>query len=153
MEAIQASGTALPLADDHFEVVLCVAVMHHIAEPEGVRQTLGEMVRVTRSGGLVVVWDHNPRNPYWRSLMRRVPQDTGEERLVPEEELVAGLEAAGAGIVASVQSGLVPDFVPPRLIGAAAAVERAVEATPGVRRRCAHNVVVARKPSGRTPAA
>ncbi len=41
--------------------------------------------------------------------------------------------------------GLVPDFVPLRLLGAAAALERVVEATPGLRRVCAHNVVLATK--------
>ena len=42
------------------------------------------MVRVARPGGRILVWDHNPRNPYWGRLMARVPQDTGEERLIPE---------------------------------------------------------------------
>jgi hypothetical protein len=36
--------------------------------------------------------------------------------------------------------------VPRAAIGAAAAVERAVERTPGLRRLCAHNVVLAIKP-------
>ncbi len=72
------------------------------------------MVRVCRPGGRVLHWDHNPRNPYWRLLMARVPQDTGEERLVPEEEVTSALRAAGAEVVLSTQLGFVPDFVPPR---------------------------------------
>jgi hypothetical protein len=94
----------------------------------------------------VLVWDHNPRNPYWRSLMARVPQDTGDERLIPEDEVLAGLTGAGARIERSEQLGFVPEFVPRAAIGAAAAVERAVERTPGLRRLCAHNVVLAIKP-------
>ena len=47
----------------------------------------------TRPGGRVLVWDHNPRNPYWGRLMARVPQDTGEERLIPEAG--GGRRAAG----------------------------------------------------------
>ena len=43
-----------------------------------------------------MVWDHNPRNPYWPYLMKRVPQDIGEERLIGLEELLGGLEAGGA---------------------------------------------------------
>jgi SAM-dependent methyltransferase len=140
-----ASGTDLPFSDDSFDLVYCVAVMHHIADPAPVRATLGEMVRVARPGGRVLIWDHNPRNPYWRRLMARVPQDTGDERLIPEAELVDGLRAAGAEIAASAQLGLVPDFVPPAVLGAAAAVERAAEHTPGLRRLCAHNVVLAIK--------
>ena len=140
-----ASGTDLPFPDGSFDLVLCVAVMHHVAGAGAVRATLGEMVRVARPGGRVLVWDHNPRNPYWRSLMARVPQDTGDERLIPEHELLAGLRAAGAEIALSEQLGLVPDFVPRAALATAAAVERGVEHTPGLRRLCAHNVVLAIK--------
>lgn len=145
VEAVHGSGTALPFEDDSFDLVTCVAVLHHVAEPGAVRETLGEMVRVVRPSGVVVVWDHNPRNPYWKSLMARVPQDTGEERLIPEQELLSGLCAAGAEIVSSDQLGLVPDFTPAALLGVAAGVERLVERIPLVRRLAAHNVVVARK--------
>ena len=146
--ATTASGTALPFDDDSFDLVLCVAVMHHIADPDAVRQTLGEMVRVSRPGGRVLVWDHNPRNPYWGRLMARVPQDTGEERLIPEHELLEGLRAGGAEIVLTTQLGMVPDFTPRRAVRAAAALERLAERTPGVRRLAAHNVVLASKAAG-----
>ena len=119
--------------------------MHHVAEPADVRQTLIEMVRVARPGGRILIWDHNPRNPYWGRLMAKVPQDTGEERLIPEDEVIGGLRAGGGRILSSTQLGLVPDFVPPRAMGAAVAVERAVERTPLVRRLGAHNVVLATK--------
>ena len=140
-----ASGTALPFADASFDLVLSVAVLHHIADAGEVRRTLAEMVRVTRPGGRVLVWDHNPRNPYWGTLMRRVPQDTGEERLIPESEVVAGLRAAGADVLASTQLGWVPDFAPPRTMGAAAALEQTLERIPLVSNLGAHNVVLAAK--------
>jgi SAM-dependent methyltransferase len=140
-----ASGTDLPFDDDAFDLVYCVAVMHHIAAPGDVRETLREMVRVARPGGRILVWDHNPRNPYWKSLMARVPQDTGEERLIPEAEVVAGLRAGGAEVELSAPLGFVPDFVPPAALGVAAAAERGVERTPLLRRLCAHNVVLAVK--------
>ncbi len=138
-------GTALPFGDGVFDLTYCVAVMHHVADEGAVRRTLGEMARVTCKGGQVLVWDHNPRNPYWPYLMKRVPQDTGDERLVPEDEIVAGLVAGGAEPVLRAQLGLVPDFVPRPLVAAMAAAERAVEALPGLRRLCAHNVVLAEK--------
>ena len=138
-------GHALPFPDDTFDLAYSVAVMHHIADPELVRRTLAEMVRVARAGGRVLVWDHNPLNPYWPLLMRRVPQDSGAERLVPMAELIAGLTAAGAEIVRAERLGLIPEFVPRRLLGLAARIERGVEATPGLRRFCAHNVVLAVK--------
>ena len=120
--------------------------MHHVADPDDVRATLIEMSRVSRPGGRVLIWDHNPRNPYWGRLMARVPQDTGDERLISEQELLDGLRAGGAQIVESRQLGLVPDFTPPGAMRAAAALERGVERTPLVHRLGAHNVVVASKP-------
>ncbi len=145
IEAVVGSGTSLPFPDDHFDLVLTVAVMHHIADPGDVRRTLGEMVRVAKPGGRVLVWDHNPRNPYWGRLMGKVPQDTGEERLIPEDEVLGGLTAAGARILSSDQLGMVPDFVPRPALRAAAAAESLVERTPLVRRLGAHNVILAAK--------
>lgn len=148
--AVVGGGEALPFADGVFQLTYCIAVMHHVAEPDAVRRTLIEMARVTRPGGHVVVWDHNPRNPYWPLLMRRVPQDTGAERLIPEHEILAGLAAGGALPTLTAQLGLVPDFAPRALLPATAAVERVVEAVPGLRRLAAHNVVLAVKSAPRT---
>ncbi len=141
----EGSATELPFADGSFDLTMCVAVMHHIAEPDAVHRSLGEMVRVTRPGGLILVWDHNPRNLYWKNLMARVPQDDGTERLIPEVEILTGLADGGAKVVRSDQLGLVPDFVPPRLLGLAAGTERLIEKVPGARRLCAHNVVLAQR--------
>jgi SAM-dependent methyltransferase len=143
VKAVHGSGTALPFEDAQFDFIVSVAVMHHIADPADVRATLAEIVRVCKPGGRIVIWDHNSRNPYWRILMARVPQDTGEERLIPEAELTGGLTAAGATIRSSEQLGMVPDFVPPWALGAAAAFERAVERTPLLQQLAAHNVVLA----------
>jgi ubiquinone/menaquinone biosynthesis C-methylase UbiE len=147
VRAVKGSGTALEFPDDSFDLVYCVAVMHHIAAADDVRRTLAEMVRVAKPGGRVLIWDHNPRNPYWRLLMARVPQDTGEERLIGADELLDGLVAAGAEPVLVARLGMVPDFTPRALIGAAAAAERVAEVTPLVRGICAHNVVLASKRS------
>jgi SAM-dependent methyltransferase len=146
VNAVQASGTELPFADDSFELVLTVATMHHIATPGAVRRTLAEMIRVSRPGGRVLIWDHNPRNPYWSSLMGRVPQDNGDERLISEAEIVDGLQIAGASVLDVRQLGLVPDFAPPQLLDTAATVERVVERMPYLRTLGAHNVVLASKP-------
>jgi SAM-dependent methyltransferase len=140
--AVVGDGTALPFRDGAFALVYCVAVLHHVAHPDAVRRTLLEMARVTRPGGAILVWDHNPRNPYWPLLMRRVPQDSGAERLIP------GLSAGGARVTASAQLGFMPDFAPRPLVGTVAALERLVEATPGLRRLCAHNVVLATRTGG-----
>src|SRR4051794_41162185 len=144
--AVEGSGTALPFGDDGFDLVLSVATFHHIADPGEVRRTLSEMVRVARPGGRILVGAHTPPTRSWPRWMARVPQDTGEERLVPAEEVVSGLRGGGAEIVRTEQLGLVPDFVPPAGLRAAAAVERGIERTRLIGRLGAHNVVLAAKP-------
>lgn len=137
------SGDDLPYDGGSFDLVVTVAALHHVADPDAVRGTLVEMARVVRPGGRIVVWDHNPRNPYWKLLMARVPQDDGSERLIPEREVLTGLAAGGAKVLSSEPLGFVPDFIPPRALAAMAKAEGAVERTPLLRRLCAHNVVVA----------
>ena len=142
---VHARGEHLPFPDDTFDLTYCVAVMHHVADPKDVRDTLMEMTRVTRPGGHVLVWDHNPRNPYWPILMKRVPQDTGAERLIPEREILEGLVAGGASPTIVRSLGFMPDFTPPALLSLVASAERLVEKAPLLNRLCAHNVILAVK--------
>ena len=142
---VQASGTDLPFPDDSFTLTYCIAVLHHIAEKDAVHKTLMEMVRVTKPGGRILIWDHNPRNPYWPILMRRVPQDTGAERLIPEKEVLDGLIDGGARIAMSKPLGFIPDFMPKPLMPIGRIAEGVVESVPGLNRLCAHNVVLAVK--------
>ncbi len=142
-EATEALTWMLPFADSSFDVVFCIAVLHHIADAVQVRRTIREMVRVTRPGGKLVIWDHNPRNPYWPILMARCPQDTGDERLIPEEEILLALRDSGVEEVLCRQTGFVPDFIPAGLMPLARRLERLVERTPLLQRLCAHNVIVA----------
>jgi SAM-dependent methyltransferase len=144
VSAALGSGTDLPFEDDRFDLSLTVATLHHIADPKAVRETLHEMVRVTRPGGRILVWDHNPLNPYWRVIMSRVPQDDGSERLVPEREIVEGLQDAGAEVLLTRRLGFVADLTPRSLIRPAGRLEGLAERTPGLRQISAHNVVLAR---------
>lgn len=138
--------TALPFAPNSFDLALTVATLHHLETPERVATTVREMARVVKPGGFVVLWDHNPANPYWPILMKRVPQDSGDERLVPLAELVHDIRDAGLAPHRVFRSGFTPDFLPAALSGVWGWVEKAVEVTPGVNILAAHNVVVARKP-------
>jgi SAM-dependent methyltransferase len=138
--------TALPFPEDTFDLALTVATLHHLETPGRVAATVGQMARVVRPGGFVVLWDHNPANPYWPILMKRVPQDSGDERLVPLAELLADVQQAGLQPYRVMRSGFTPDFLPARLAQPWRWVERAVEITPGLNALAAHNVVVARKP-------
>jgi SAM-dependent methyltransferase len=143
--AYAAATTALPFADNSFDLALTVATLHHLETPDRVARTVSEMGRVVKHGHFVVLWDHNPSNPYWPILMKRVPQDSGDERLVPLAELLAAVRAAGLAPHRVFRSGFTPDFLPALLARPWRWVERAVEVTPGVNVLAAHNVVVARK--------
>jgi SAM-dependent methyltransferase len=140
-----ATTTVLPFADDSFDLALTVATLHHLETPRRVADTVEEMARVVTPGGFVVVWDHNPANPYWPILMKRVPQDSGDERLVPLEEILADARAVQLTPFRVFRSGFTPDFLPAWLARPWAWVERLVEVTPGLNTLAAHNVVVARK--------
>jgi len=52
IEAVQAPAEALPFGDGEFDAVLCIDALHHFHEQDA---ALGEMVRVLRPGGALVV--------------------------------------------------------------------------------------------------
>ena len=56
-------GERLPFRDGAFDLAITVATLHHITDPGRIAETIAEMCRVTRAGGHVVVWDHNPTTP------------------------------------------------------------------------------------------
>jgi SAM-dependent methyltransferase len=141
-----AYSSALPFEDGVFDLSLSVATMHHLETPERVADTIAEMGRVVRPGGYVLIWDHNPLNPYWPILMKRVPQDHGDERLVSVWELLDAVRAAGLKPVEAARTGLVPDFMPGALMPIWTRVEAFVESNPVLSLFAAHNVVVAQKP-------
>src|SRR5213079_2165552 len=54
-------GDQLPYADGSFDLSFAVCVLHHV--PPGERPSLVEEIRrVTRPGGLVAIFEHNPWN-------------------------------------------------------------------------------------------
>jgi ubiquinone/menaquinone biosynthesis C-methylase UbiE len=62
-------GDILPFADSSFDAAFTICVMHHVP-PDRWRKFASEMVRVVRAGGLVLVFEHNPRNPLTRYVVR-----------------------------------------------------------------------------------
>ena len=89
-----ADGTQLPFGDGAFDVAFTVCVLHHI---EAARRSkfARELVRVTRRGGLVVVFEHNPLNPLTRLAVSRCTFDE-DSVLLGRRETRRLLRAAGA---------------------------------------------------------
>ena len=73
-------GSRLPFADDSFDVAFTICVMHHVP-PADWAAFMAEMRRVVRSGGLVVVFEHNPLNPLTRVSVSRCAFDENVELL------------------------------------------------------------------------
>lgn len=67
-------GEELPYASDTFDLTFTICVMHHVP-PHRWSDFASEMARVTRPGGLVVVFEHNPINPLTRVAVNRCEFD------------------------------------------------------------------------------
>ncbi|MEO8504971.1 MAG: methyltransferase domain-containing protein [Acidobacteriota bacterium] len=88
-----ADGVHLPFADESFDLVIAVCVLHHV--PVAQRAAfLGEMARVTRPGGLITICEHNPWNPLTRLVVARCEFDN-DAVLLPAAETRRRLCAAG----------------------------------------------------------
>jgi SAM-dependent methyltransferase len=67
-------GRRLPYDDDCFDLTFTICVMHHIPT-ELWHDFVAEMGRVTRPGGLVTIFEHNPLNPLTRVAVNRCEFD------------------------------------------------------------------------------
>ncbi len=135
----------LPLKSGAFDLAQCIALLHHLVDRRRVAVTIKEIARVTKLGGTIIIWDHNPNNPYWPIIMKKSPQDCGEERLIPLGEILGALRKSGIAKFEVCRRGFIPDFVPRRLLPLFQVVERVVEKSPVFNRLCAHNVIIAHK--------
>lgn len=67
-------GQRMAFPDGAFDLTFAICVMHHVP-PDRWLAFLGEMYRVTRQHGLVVIFEHNPWNPLTRHVVNRCPLD------------------------------------------------------------------------------
>jgi SAM-dependent methyltransferase len=63
-------GERLPFDDGSFDLAFAVCVVQ-VIEPSRRPGFVSELTRVTRPGGLVVAFEHNPLNPLTRLVVRR----------------------------------------------------------------------------------
>jgi len=92
-------GRQMPFADNAFDVSFAMCVFHHIV-PQNRSSVVREMVRVTRPGGIVVVFEHNPLNPFTQLAVRRCSLDA-DAVLLSRGETLRLLHAGGLDIVDS----------------------------------------------------
>ena len=81
------NGEKLPFSDESFDVAVAICVLHHVPT-SGRALFVSELHRVTRAGGLIAVFEHNPVNPLTRYAVSSCDMDDGVV-------LVTGRQAEG----------------------------------------------------------
>lgn len=75
-------GVRLPYDDGQFAIVFTVCVMHHVPPPQW-NDFTAEMFRITRPGGLALVFEHNPYNPATQYIVKTCDIDKDAVLLRP----------------------------------------------------------------------
>ena len=98
-----ADASRLPFAADSFDSTYCVAVLQHIRDLSG---ALGEIARVTRPGGRVVIVEPDNAARYWFSSV-----ESGMEAFELSRRFFAGLVAVRGESAAAAVGPLVPGML------------------------------------------
>jgi ubiquinone/menaquinone biosynthesis C-methylase UbiE len=88
-------GEKLPFPDESFDAVVAICVLHHVPMSNRFK-FVNEMVRVTRTNGVVAVFEHNPFNPLTRHAVNSCELDKDAVLLTSRESLALLAEAAEA---------------------------------------------------------
>ena len=83
----------IPSESGTFDIVFSACVFHHIPHDEHV-MWLKELHRITRHGGLIAIFEHNPLNPLTVHAVNTCPFDENA-RLILARDLAKRLGAAG----------------------------------------------------------
>jgi SAM-dependent methyltransferase len=98
-----ADACRLPFAADSFDSTYCVAVLQHIRDLQG---ALGEISRVTRPGGRVLIVEPDNTARYWFSSVQ-----SGMEAFEISRRFFAGLASARGESPATAVGPLVPGLL------------------------------------------
>ncbi|UVK46800.1 class I SAM-dependent methyltransferase [Mesorhizobium sp. AR07] len=91
-------GATLPFEDGEFDAAYAICVMHHVP-PANWLTFSSELARVTRPGGAVLIFEHNPYNLLTRRAVSTCPFDE-DAVLLTKKQVAAYLEDAGLTDVA-----------------------------------------------------
>jgi SAM-dependent methyltransferase len=90
---IQIRPDHIPVADQSQDIVFSACVFHHIPHEEHVAW-LRELLRITRVGGALMIYEHNPLNPLTVRAVNTCPFDANA-RLIAAGELSRVVSEAG----------------------------------------------------------
>lgn len=136
---------SIPFCNSTFDLTVSIVTLHHLGKKWKVRKGIEEMVRVTKKGGYILIWEHNPLNFYWYILMKRVPQDKGEVKLISSGEMARELRRNNVKIIKIFKTGLLPDFASEKLVSFFVFLERGIEKIFPLNQFLAHNIIIGRK--------
>jgi SAM-dependent methyltransferase len=86
-------GDRIPCGPDAFDVVFSACVFHHIL-PEQRPMWLRELHRITKPGGLIAIFEHNPLNPLTVHAVNTCPFDVNA-KLILARNLAQSLVGTG----------------------------------------------------------
>jgi SAM-dependent methyltransferase len=109
-ELLLQQGPVTPFPEGHFDLVVASAVLHHV-QPAKRSQVYSELCRVTRAGGQVVIFEHNPLNPLTRHVVAHTQIDRNAI-LLPAQEVRVGLTSAGATGIRTCYMMFIPPRIP-----------------------------------------
>ena len=142
------SGDALrlPFADDTFDVVYTIGVLHHLPGWNTQLAACAEAHRVLKPGGRFLVHETNPRNPLFRFYMGYVfpllkSIDEGTEVWIPPR---LWKDVGGFTLQDVRYFTFLPDFVPRVLMGPLGALEKRLESS-RLRSQSVHYLAVLEK--------
>jgi 2-polyprenyl-3-methyl-5-hydroxy-6-metoxy-1,4-benzoquinol methylase len=143
---VSGSVLAIPAADNAYDFVYIINVLHHLASVDEQRRAFAEMLRVIRPGGLLFVHEINTTNALFRFYMGYVfPSlnciDEGIERWLLPRRLGEYTAAPVEGVA---YFTFLPDFVPSFVVRLCAPLERFLERS-AARIYSAHYMAVLRK--------
>lgn len=101
-------GGRLPFADHSFDAVVTICVMHHVDQRRR-PDFVAELWRVTRPGGIAVVFEHNPSNFLTRRVVSNCIFDEGVI-LLPHQETESLMGQVGFDVRPSSFILLFPPF-------------------------------------------
>ncbi len=104
------AGGTFPYPSHSMDVTFAICVMHHVL-PERLSHFAAEMFRVTRKGGLVVVFEHNPMNPLTQIAVSRCEMD--DDAILLKRREVEGLLKEKGNIIEKRYILFTPFRVPP----------------------------------------
>ena len=94
-EELEIEGEFIPAEENSFDVCFSACVFHHMSQAEH-RLWLRELLRVTRPGGVLAIFEHNPRNPLTVRAVNSCPFDENAE-LIRAESLLSQVGDSGWG--------------------------------------------------------